>query len=149
MVEMKKGGVCQWRHLHQFPDLGYTGTPEIYCRAYTSVTRNSTPLAEGVGSGLIMHRRTFIKKNLSALAAGALSFPAAEAAFAVPLKKPLLPDRFLPPGYNWNRSIVDYRSLRNSIARFEKIDSGGERLYSMIGEVEFARKKLDRSIITG
>jgi len=31
-----------------FADLGYDGILEIYCREYTDVTRNSTPLTEGV-----------------------------------------------------------------------------------------------------
>jgi len=31
-----------------FPNLGYAGTMEISCRAYTAVTKNSTPLTEGV-----------------------------------------------------------------------------------------------------
>jgi hypothetical protein len=94
-----------------------------------------------------MHRRTVIKKSLSALAVGVLSYPSAEGAFAGTLRKQLLSDRSLPPGYNWDRSIVDYRSLRKSIARLEENDPGGESLYSMLGEVEFARQKLDRSII--
>ena len=94
-----------------------------------------------------MHRRTVIKKSLSALAAGVLSFPAAEGAFAGSLRRQLLSDRSLPAGYNWDRSIVDYPSLRNNIARMEENDPGGERLYSMLGEVEFARQKLDRSVI--
>jgi len=31
-----------------FLDLGFVGTLDIYCRAYTNVTKNGIPLVEGV-----------------------------------------------------------------------------------------------------